>query len=92
MDSRVPMMTNEPTILIDLLLGITGFGLLSIAFLHTNSAPAFSPTFYYYCVIAPFLTIWKIVTIAFRPEASFDPTQLEQLLDRRSQPSCNFSG
>jgi hypothetical protein len=68
---------NEPTILIDLLLGITGFGLLTIAFLKTNSTPAFSPIYYYYCVIAPFLALWKIVTIAFRPEASFDPTQPE---------------
>jgi hypothetical protein len=76
---------NELTILIDFLLGITGLGLLAIAFLKTNSAPAFSPTFYYYCAIAPLLILWKIVTIALRPEASFDPTQPEQPLDRRSQ-------
>jgi hypothetical protein len=71
-------------VLIDFLLGITGSGLLAIALLKTNSAPAFSPIYFYYCAIAPFLALWKIVTIALRPEANFDPTQPEQLLDRRS--------
>jgi hypothetical protein len=75
-------------VLIDFLLGITGSGLLAIAFLKTNSAPAFSPIYYYYCAIAPFLALWKIVTIAFRPEANFDPTQPEQPLDRRSQTAA----
>jgi hypothetical protein len=79
---------NELTTLIDFLLGIIGFGLLSIAFLKTNSAPAFSPSYYYYCAIAPFLILWKTVTIALCPEANFDPSQPEQPLDRRSQTTA----